>query len=262
MSTIIFEGNTYTFGATVSANPGTGTTSYVFGGLSSGWTYGFIIWAFNGVGPSSIVGPTIRQTLSVAPLELRDDFGAVAWTWPGLVNTSLDYYYGSDINLFRGSEDFGVTAWGAAGVTRVNSGITLPNGYNHGMIITVPVNLIMAQNIQFLRGLTYYMSWYENETFNSGAQLPVNLYNAGDGQPTGLFLRQILPQESMTFAQSTTINTPIGATAGQTGWVRYAYEMYTTIEAATVVIGFRTSGAWGATRNYYIGAPQLEIGDP
>lgn len=261
MSTIIFEGNTYTFGATVSQNPGIGTTSYVFGGLNVGQTYGFIIWAFNGVGPSSIVGPTIRQTLSVAPLELRDDFGAVAWTWPGNVETALDYYYGSDINLFRGSEDFGVTAWGAASVTRVNSGITLPNGYTHGMIITVPVNMNLLQNVQFLNGLTYYMSWYENRTFNSG-QLPINVYNAGSGTPTGFFLRQLMPQESMTFAESTILNTPLGPTAGQTGWIRYAYEMYTTLATATVTIGFRTGGAWGTTRNYYIGAPQLEIGDP
>jgi titin len=59
---IFFSGNTYNFGATVAAKIGTGTTSYVFSGLSSGSAYGFIIWAFNSFGSSPIVGPTIFLT--------------------------------------------------------------------------------------------------------------------------------------------------------------------------------------------------------
>jgi hypothetical protein len=66
MSSIYFDGNTYTFGATISANIGTGTTSYVFGGLTSGFSFGFIIRAFNGFGFSNLIGPIIRAT----PLEI------------------------------------------------------------------------------------------------------------------------------------------------------------------------------------------------
>ena len=99
---IIFSGNTYNFGATVAARLGTGTTSYVFSGLCAGSTYGFIIWAFNAGGTSSIVGPVIFLT---SPVPAPEEFIVSQY---GEQDVILNWTYESEENIdgfqiFRGN---------------------------------------------------------------------------------------------------------------------------------------------------------------
>ena len=250
MSSIIFEGNTYTFGATVSANPGTGTTSYVFGGLSSGWTYGFIIWAFNGFGSSSIVGPTIKSTIS-SLAEQREPFGALAWVWDPIsaVYTSLRYDTGSEINMFYDSDTLGSEFWGFAGYTRTPYHELLPTG-------TTGWNVQSNHEYQFLQqyptlesGNSYMISWYQHTSSTPGMRFQI--YGVEQGGGDSVPKQQKLPQVGLANTGSISL---LGPTGGQSGWIRYAVEVYITGPTRTFVTPFRTSG--GGT--YIIGAPQLE----
>ena len=164
MSTIIFEGNTYTFGATVSANPGTGTTSYVFGGLNDGQTYGFIIWAFNGVGPSSIVGPATKTTLLTPPSESRDIISSFAWSYQDLPPFNIFApSSGTTYNLVASSDNFNDTfAWVKVGSITAEKGYTAPDGSTNA----TKISLISGgggniyQNVFMEPGATYIWSIY------------------------------------------------------------------------------------------------------
>ena len=168
MSSIVFGGNTYTFGATVSANPGTGTTSYVFGGLSSGWTYGFIIWAFNGVGSSNIIGPITKTTLLTPPLESRDMISAFAWSYQDLpVFNEIAPSSGVTFNMVASSDNLLDTfAFPRFGDLGLESGYTAPNGSTLGTKVTLLSGLggNLNQEFFFDRGVTYIFSVYVDLT--------------------------------------------------------------------------------------------------
>lgn len=260
MSTIVFEGNTYTFGATVSANPGTGTTSYVFGGLNAGQTYGFIIWAFNGFGNSNIVGPANITTLPQLLPESREMVSAFAYSW-GLTDSFpvLRYSTGSTLNMFYDSETISSTWWGVGGATRTPSGVTLPNGRNNGIILTNPIGAATFNQFpQLLGGNTYVYSFYLNESLGSGG-IQAALYFV-DGS-RGILRRQILPLES-AWTSSGAFQTLL-RDSGLSGWVRYAFELYANYGDAInerglyYVVGIRTPNIF-EIRDYYFGSPQLE----
>ena len=265
MSSIFFGGNTYTFGATVSANPGTGTTSYVFGGLSSGWTYGFIIWAFNGFGPSSIVGPTIKSTIQDIS-EQRSDINVFSWVqWP---HSQIGGNYStvgrdtSTYNLFVDSENLGTTWWGMPGFTRENSGITLPNGYTSGKKITSSGGYeFLNQRSLLMAGSTYIVSWYMHQTLGCASQMLYVTYGIGGGAADTIQLQQILPVVGSGYTNSALIPL-LGPTApGDTGWVRYAVRLYVTgSETREFYMPFRTNDV-AQVRPFYIGAPQLELSE-
>ena len=149
MSSIVFEGNTYTFGATVSANPGTGTVNYSLSGLASGSTYGFIVWAYNGLGPSSIVGPI--SALTKINLDDREPIVMFMWQYPGVdIPIELTYNYitrnaTNYISPSQASPNGITTSWGTivqfgnVGTTLdvapwiVKTGLTAPDGSTTSM---------------------------------------------------------------------------------------------------------------------------------
>jgi hypothetical protein len=273
MSSIIFEGNTYTFGVTVSANPGTGTTSYVFGGLSSGWTYGFIIWAFNGFGNSNIVGPISIATLPI--LEERSIVAAFAWNWdtPILGGGSQDliYYsaYGvtgdrdsaSEINYYVSSENLGNTNWfsnpspstlpkAVPSWITLLSGITDPFGGTGAFIFRGFTNTSQTLRINqpisdVPAGQTYIMSMYIN---TSGVTSNWTVSNSWKGafssgsisSQQGITMTQILPTYGSYPSGSIapTIQFPPGLSAG---WHRFAWRFYASPILLTQVIGGTTT---------------------
>jgi hypothetical protein len=265
MSTIVFGGNTYTFGATVSANPGIGTTSYLFGGLNAGQTYGFIIWAFNSGGTSGIVGPTVISTLSDI-IEQRSDINVFSWvSWP---HSQLGGNYStvgrdtSTYNLFVDSENLGTTWWKIAGFTRENSGITLPNGYTSGKKITSSGGYEFLNQVSLLTaGSTYIVSWYMHQTLGSASQMLFVTYGNAAGAGDTIPLQQILPVVGSSYTNSAIIPL-LGPTApGDTGWVRYAVRLYVPgNNTREFYMPFRTTDV-AQVRSFYIGAPQLELSE-
>jgi hypothetical protein len=261
MSSIIFEGNTYTFGATVSANPGTGTTSFIFGGLNFGQTYGFILRSFNNFGFSNFAGPIVKLTESIFE-ESREMIGAFAYSW-GLTSAYPSIYYdsGSTLNMMLDSETMSSTWWGQPGLTRTPSGVTLPNGRNNGIIFTTPsgFNYYDIAQLPILQGgQTYVYSFYLNETLGSGGIDFLLYFVAGSNTP---MRRQILPVTGSWTNSNAYSNMQRGV--GLTGWVRYAFELVADFGTSDnnrglyYVLSLRTPNI-GGTRNYYIGSPLLE----
>jgi hypothetical protein len=258
MSSIFFDGNTYTFGATVSANPGTGTTSYVFGGLNPGATYGFILRTFNNFGFSNFVGPVIKFTESMIE-ESREMIGAFAYAW-GLTSAYPTLYYdsGSTVNMMIDSENMSAQWWGSSTVTRSPAGVTLPNGRNNGIIHTTnatPNYYDFGQQPTLQGGSTYMYSFYMNETLGSGG-ISLLLYFVSGANI--LQRRQTLPVAGSWGTSSTILRD-----AALTGWVRYAFEIAADYgdssnqQGLYYVISLRTPNISGI-RNYYIGSPQFE----
>ena len=298
MSSIIFEGNTYTFGATVSANPGTGTTSYVFGGLSSGWTYGFIIWAFNGVGPSSIVGPIIKNTLFESIGEERPQIQALAWAWlvpprgPYQSSTMYSAYgvtsgpdSGNSINYYTSSENLGNTSWFSFTYTKpswleIISDVTDPFGGTGAYIFRgSPPSSSTFRLQQELGGMppgkTYIVSFYVNLDGNTGPNWTVsNQWFGGYGPFRGISMQQILPIGAT--ASTATISPTVIFPSGLSGWQRFAWRMYAPLILDETALNFFTNVSgltWenmrstiiertfssGVTTNIYLYGPQLEI---
>jgi hypothetical protein len=273
MSSIVFEGNTYTFGATVSANPGTGTTSYVFGGLSSGSTYGFILWTFNGFGPSSIVGPITKVTLSSIPEEFRDpivtmgtipyNVGYDGWsiyTNPDANNPNL---LPSSTNLFTASSvPAGTLVYyvnnGNQPPASNKTGFTAPDGSTtaYEMVATAISSFMINATIAVEPGYTYYISYYHDLGRGAGT--------TGMGAPTMYYYsptriiqtRQILPVVgSPGYGQQALY--PTGPTA-PTGWTRFAYEFYASPGiTGTRTISLTLLGPNQGKTGYFWG-PQLE----
>lgn len=260
MSSIVFEGNTYTFGATVSANPGTGTTSYVFGGLSSGWTYGFIIWAFNGVGPSSIVGPISKITLSELPSESRLAINAFAWNYQHLpeFDTFARTNGGNTYNLFASSENFGdTTAWiwpSTSGYSRI-AGFTAPDGSTTAWNIISPNDGLpksFTQTVFVDPGNTLIMSFYidlSNTTKPDKIRRPTSIWEQIDST-TGNVL-------------GSTADLLITIPPGTTGWWRVNYRTYhNSLDrrfTSSAMRLFAYVGSDGGPLNTIIWHPQLEI---
>jgi hypothetical protein len=232
MSFIFFDGNTYTFGATVSANLGTGTTSYVFGGLSSGATFGFILRAFNGFGFSNFVGPVLSKTLQQI-LEVRDEIPALAWNYPYMEQGALVIIEsGSTVNQIVSSEDLGNTyVWTNVSSMGLIRGITAPDGSttafglsgnnyftneHQGRLYpeTDNQNLISMES-----GNTYIYSIWHNL---SGTKLDAfRIFDLATPSPFAT-IKQILPIEGPEQTTNRYLWThPSGPTA-PTGWVRYA----------------------------------------
>jgi hypothetical protein len=237
MSSIIFDGNTYTFGATVSANPGTGTTSYVFGGLSSGATFGFILRAFNGFGFSDFVGPVI-QKLSETIEETRDLIASMAWTWPYYGQYSGEYVYQNgdpnSINLLPETNDlrtgtvenrryYAVNGGNAA--VSVETGFTAPDGTTTAweMVAQPSVSYMINLTVGLEPGYTYYVSYYHDlgrGPGTTGMFAPQIFYP----NPTRTVqCRQILPVVG-SFGSGQKALYPTGT--GFTSWTRFAYEFY------------------------------------
>ena len=266
MSSVFFEGNTYTFGATVSANPGTGTTSYVFGGLSSGSTFGFILRTFNEFGFSNFVGPSIIQTLSTIPEEQRDEFVAFAWSWLapangfpfGIYNNTYSTYdvsigpnSGNNINYFVSSENPGNTNWFNAydPISKPNwlniiSGVTDPLGGTGGYIFNakpdISQTLILQQRIAHLQmGRTYIMSMYINvDGTTSGWSVKNELGGAYNLPGRGISMQQILPIGAT--ASSASISPNVVFPTGTTSWQRFAWIMYLPVITDPLVLSGTT----------------------
>jgi hypothetical protein len=185
MSSVFFDGNTYTFGATVSANLGTGTTSYVFGGLSSGSTFGFIIFSFNDFGFSSIVGPVIKPTI-VSYEELRNEINVFSFGYEGTVfgyQTYATWTTRNPENLVSPSQSLVESDSSAISVIR---GITAPNGTTtaNRIIYKPPVTQYygfqlwadggLNRYVGISGGQTYYLSFWLNTDLNRPPFWPIS----------------------------------------------------------------------------------------
>lgn len=256
MSSIIFEGNTYTFGATVSANPGTGTTSYVFGGLSSGSTFGFILRAFNGFGFSNFIGPVIKFTESMIE-ESREIIGALAWTWEGNDNQEFQYFSGSTLNMFYDSENFGATWWDYPGYTRSQFAELTPIGTTGWLIQAQPGYQFISQSPILESGSTYMISWYQHTGSSAGLLFQIYTITGVPGDPFGLPMQQILPQVGIGVTSSTAMSL-LGPTGGQTGWIRYAVQVYVVGSSRYFYTPFRLNDSIPGSRGFILASPQLE----
>lgn len=244
MSSILFEGNTYTFGATVSANPGTGTTSYVFGGLNSGSTYGFIVFSFNDLGYSSIVGPVVKTTIFEMP-EVRSDINVFSFSYVGLPETIYNYYEAVELNrtdnlltpsenwfglngqgLSLGSNTYGPPEFGIGNLRGTR--IYTPNPANYAIWRLNPSTLpFNTMNIPLTAGQTYYFSIWMN-VVDGATGMGVNVI----GWPTigdfagvnsnfpGFQLTQLAP----TIETPGTIRYPSGS--GITAWQRFIFRFH------------------------------------
>ena len=263
MSTIIFQGNTYTFGATVSANPGTGTTSYVFGGLEVGSTYGFIIWAFNSGGTSTIAGPATIVTLSELPPELRSEISSFAWSYQYMPSYDIVYTSsGSTLNYFASSADMGPSSpWGWStfpGATRT-TGYTAPDGSTTAWDFYIPatangkgINVTTFAEI----GSTFIVSYYldlSNMTWLTSPSVLLAPSHSGNrwiqiDSTTG----EVVPL-TPNGDGSRNIQLPVGAT----GWTRFTYRWYNNTSSAQVPLALISYGG-GPTMNIRLWGPQLE----
>lgn len=231
MSSIVFEGNTYTFGATVSANSGTGTTSYVFGGLSSGWTYGFIIWAFNGVGPSSIVGPVTRITFSD---EFRESINIFSFGYQGLPiywDVYPTWTTRNTENLISPSE--GILTDTNDSRIKIETGFSGPFGGTGAMRLTTNIQFQAPKYATSARttfipvnpGQTYYLSYWTNVDFNRNTyvgltdRLGVTLGNFNGQSP--YLIQQIEPTVGGTANNVLGIVYP----GGITGWKKFSFRI-------------------------------------
>jgi hypothetical protein len=235
MSSVFFEGNTYTFGATVSANPGTGTTSYVFGGLSSGATFGFILRAFNNFGFSNFVGPVI-QKLSETIEETRDLIASMAWGWPYYMQyTGETISLNGDltsINLLPETNDLRpiqlkpLSFYGTSGnvaPASMTTGFTAPDGSTTAWEMVANNGFLIGLVTAVEPGYTYYISYYHDLSKGLGTtgMFAPQLYYPN---PTRAILcKQILPVVGTPgYGQQALY--PSGT--GFTGWTRFAYEFY------------------------------------
>jgi hypothetical protein len=267
MSTIVFEGNTYTFGATVSANPGTGTTSYVFGGLNSGQTYGFIIWAFNGFGSSSIVGPATQITLSQIPEEQRPAVNLFSWQFPYTPLSGINSYYsGNDTNLMLATDDLSNTTFWSYGLPGAGAsmigGQTDPFGGTSAFLwtsFTTGGGTIVSTSgggnpTVGLPGNTYILSFWID-----GSRGVTNIPAYGAGSPAVYMpslarfatLYQIMPYTG-------TAGQPMQFAPGSCGWVRYAWE-FAPSDGWLEIRLINASAGGGSQRRVYIYGPQLEL---
>jgi hypothetical protein len=252
MSSIIFEGNTYTFGATVSANPGTGTTSYVFGGLSSGSTFGFILRAFNGFGFSNFIGPAISKTLQQI-LESREAISSFSWSYQYMPSYDITFSYsGSTFNIFASSADLSTPAWtlwpATSGYSKI-TGFTAPDGSTTAWKFTTAADAGLKQLLQttFLDiGSTYIVSYYMDVT---GSSLGGLLRRPGG--PNGQF-EQIDPITGATVATvSDLVTIPVGAS----GWNRFNFR-FVPVQQQNNIALFGFGGS--PVVSIVIWGPQLE----
>lgn len=277
MSSIIFEGNTYTFGATVWANPGTGNTSFVFTTLSPGSTYGFIIWAFNNFGNSSIVGPVTKVTL---PTEQREEIVIYSWVYPGAdIGTPYlfrDYLVENSTNLISPSQASpkGVTGpFGpvyTTGLWTIRQGFTAPDGSTTASeFADGSTNAAGSVELYFLKngdyaplasttGYTFYMSFWQNtslgKTFNNGCNFRGR--RVSDSAFVSLIGKQIYPTVGATsFFPRNVYPT------GSCGWIRFVFEFVgnTDYYQSSCQINNTKAGASGST--WYYWGFQAEQGD-
>lgn len=260
MSSIVFEGNTYTFGATVSANPGTGTTSYVFGGLNAGQTYGFIIWAFNGFGQSTIVGPITKTTSSELPPESRSLISSFAWSYQ--YQPSYDIAYtssGSTLNYFASSADLSTSSpwsWPTISGYSRTTGYTAPDGTTTAWDIYTTGNASrkdFSQSTFGEIGATFILSYYldlSNSVLGGLLQRPVHGSNQWiqiDSATGG-----VIPVTPDGFGNARVV-IPVGAT----GWTRFTYRWYNNTDSAQMNLSVFWYGG-GPTLSTRIWGPQLE----
>jgi len=275
MSSVFFEGNTYTFGATVSANPGTGTTSYVFGGLSSATNFGFILRAFNGFDFSNFAGPISIFTLSD---EIREPILIFSYGYIGDVLTENSYPNFSQqnsLNFISPSQasqstkipftnQFDTTTTGTVTQTK---GILDPFGGTNGVKFNIiagstgaytPFNVNKDnQRINITQGITYIFSvWHDITNGETGNGWLVRGYtNSTTSANVALSGRQILPIVG-SFASQPVYSYP---STGYSGWVRFAFEFQATggnSFAVVTLISRNRTNLQGHTM-YFFGA-QLE----
>jgi hypothetical protein len=241
MSSVFFDGNTYTFGATVSANPGTGTTSYVFGGLSSGATFGFILRAFNGFGFSNFVGPVTKITLSEIPEEERTIIAALEWNTPYYAISTYNKYVDpieiNNTNLFISSTNLtpitaGGTWWTTDGnipVTppmSITTGHTAPDGSTTAWAIqsSAVTGWSISKSMNLEKGFTYYLSFYYDHSRGTTGNLSYpNMYLQPTSVTPGIEFvpkQQILPVVGIMTTSSSEPALP----GTSTGWTRYAFQ--------------------------------------
>lgn len=279
MSSVFFNGNTYTFGATVSANPGTGTTSYIFGGLSSGETYGFILRAFNGFGFSNFVGPVTKVTLSEIPEEQRTIIAAFEWDSPYEIITPYTKYIDptpiNNTNLLISSTNLtptqaGGTWWNTDGNSPVTppmsitTGHTAPDGSTTAWAFQSSSNTgwSVARTVYLEKGFTYYLSfYYDHSRGNTGnISYPAMYWDGTDI----VGIQSVSRQQILPVIGPMTTSSQTASPGTSTGWTRYAFQFYTLYgEATRLNIGglfnIPSGNALGVSNGirYYWG-PQLE----
>jgi hypothetical protein len=245
MSSIIFDGNTYTFGATVSANLGTGTTSYLFGGLSFGSTFGFILRAFNGFGFSNFVGPALSKTLEQI-LETREDINAFAWSFQDKpIFGELVPSSGVTLNYFAATDAMDTSnAWRRFGSSTIQKGFTAPDGSTSAYKVSTSSSAIYNQFVFFDKGNTYLLSIYVNLSESSPSPSLV----------MGKFgWEQISPGTADASASKFFIP------PGTTGWTRFVFmRNWTSDTRRSEVSAFRIDALGGNTANIILWGPQME----
>jgi hypothetical protein len=278
MSSIIFDGNTYTFGATVSANPGTGTTSYVFTSLTPGSTYGFIIWAFNGFGSSPITGPVTKVTLTD---EFREEIVILSWGYPGVDFTlnewEYDYAVKNPENLISPSQPTldGSTSYinqmgpRTVGGLIITPGFTAPDGSTSASEFRDTVGTGFEYYFRDINGkfpavpspgLTYYFSFWQNTSLGKtfGNAINVRGFSSNPDTQIGLNSRQIYPTIGSQ-SQFPAIVYPTGSC----GWVRFVFQSVAiTSGFPAISANFNISSTGTASGfSYYFWGIQLERGD-
>lgn len=275
MSNVIFEGNTYVFGATVSAILGTGTTNYIFTGLVPNTNYGFIIWAFNSGGTSGIVGPVTIFTLSE---EQREPVLVFSYGYIGdvlTVNNYPNFSQQNSLNLISPSQaspstktplfsQFDTTTTGNITQTK---GILDPFGGTNAVkfnIIPGTTGTFVSSNvikdnsrIPITAGITYIFSvWHDITNGDTGNGWLIRGYtNTTTSTNVALAGRQILPVTG-SFASQPAYTYP---STGYSGWVRFAFEFQATggnSYAVVTMISRNRTNPNGHTM-YFFGA-QLE----
>jgi hypothetical protein len=278
MSSVFFEGNTYTFGATVSANPGTGTTSYVFGGLSSGATFGFILRAFNGFGFSNFVGPVTKITLSQNLEEDRPIIASLDWSTP---YSPISVYYRyldptpiNNTNIFVSSSNLtpvgaGGTWWLLPGNVPFNSGWSISTGFTAPDGSTTAWRLFAGttssggwninQTVALEIGKTYYISYYVNlSEGDTGTIFYPGMYWDGTNVNIPFGVQTVNRQQILPVLGAMTTSGGYAASKGSaTGWTRFAWQFYTLYDLDTRLnISILDVPQTGKPRYYW--GPQLE----
>lgn len=288
MSFIIFDGNTYTFGATVSANPGTGTTSYVFTSLIPGSTYGFIIWAFNGFGSSPITGPVTKVTLTD---EFREEIVVYSWVYPG-IDFSDEVVYDFTVQNYSNkivpsqpfisgaTNQFGPNQYFVDGSTgTVTTGFTAPDGSTTATQVVKPTNFSYRltqltsgpftfpyptwDSLKDPTGATHYFSFWQNTSLGNTTNFAVFIQGRRAVAPYNNFTtfttRQIYPSVGAT--SDTFPGASIVYPSGNCGWVRFVFETVakdSLTDFRDVSPAFFRPSAGGT---FYVWGVQLERGN-
>lgn len=271
---IYIQGNTYTLGATVGRIPGIcGSTTYFFGGLSSGQTYSFVVVAYNFNGFSGFAGPVSAFTIPGA--EQRPLIYMFGWSWPHAPSSFSSPLWNSttENNLLPNSQ--GITnnqfGWAGQGLCGIDAGISDPFGGTGAFSLRSSRNngdycAWRCDMYNLEPGNTYTFSFWMNIQGDiSGATMQAlrasGIYNHNTGPfAYPLEVDQILPKVPFSRPPAVEQSVYYPDFSEFKEWQRFAYRFYLgfTSEHATCHILSHTIGAVGLTWQVY--GPQLVKG--